>query len=56
VNKLKYSYLYTDLYEPIVHRTFGVDLSKWNIIVQLKDLFAEIITGSCGFGHPDHNG
>ncbi|CAG8814942.1 25504_t:CDS:1, partial [Gigaspora rosea] len=57
VNKSKHSYLYTDPYEPIVHGTFGVDQSNWNIIaLQIKDIFAEIMAGSRGFGHPDYDG
>ncbi|CAG8798974.1 22542_t:CDS:2, partial [Racocetra persica] len=45
-------------YEPIVHGTFGVDQSEpWDILIkQIKDLIAEIMVGSRGFGYSDYNG
>ncbi|CAG8751982.1 11414_t:CDS:1, partial [Ambispora leptoticha] len=49
----KHSYLYTDPYEPIVHRTFGIDQSNWNIISQqIKDIFSGIFAGHRRFEHP----
>ncbi|CAG8792501.1 13433_t:CDS:1, partial [Gigaspora rosea] len=57
IKQSQHSYLYTDPYEPIVHGTFGVDQSNWNIVVQIKDLYDEIMGGgSRGFRHPDYDG
>ncbi|CAG8721401.1 8181_t:CDS:2, partial [Racocetra persica] len=53
----KNSYLYTDSYEPIVYRTFGVDQSNWNIIaLRIKDIFDGIMARCRGFGYPDYDG
>ncbi|CAG8780390.1 18365_t:CDS:2, partial [Gigaspora margarita] len=41
---------HTEPFEPIVHGTFGVDQFKLWYIDQIKDFFAEIMAGSCGFG------
>ncbi|CAG8803511.1 31566_t:CDS:1, partial [Racocetra persica] len=56
-----HSYLYTDPYEPIVHGTFDNQPEHFYIpemvkIQIIKDFFAEIMAGSCGFGHPDYDG
>ncbi|CAG8852556.1 6452_t:CDS:2, partial [Gigaspora margarita] len=56
VKRSRHSYLYIELFEPIMHGTFGLDQFKLWYIDQIKDFFAEIMTGSCGFGHPCHDG
>ncbi|CAG8856255.1 17011_t:CDS:1, partial [Gigaspora margarita] len=56
VKRSRHSYLYIEPLEPIVHGTFGVDQFNLWYIDQISDFFAEIMTGSRGFGHPCHDG
>ncbi|CAG8834125.1 42629_t:CDS:1, partial [Gigaspora margarita] len=56
VKRSHHSYLYIEPFEPIVHGTFGVGQFKLWYIDQIRDLFAEIMAGSRGFGHPDYDG
>ncbi|CAG8847982.1 35442_t:CDS:1, partial [Gigaspora margarita] len=55
-----HSYLYTEPYEPIVHRTLDnqpvlLYMPEMFAIQIIKDFFAEIMAGGRGFRHPDYN-
>ncbi|CAG8840738.1 42140_t:CDS:1, partial [Gigaspora margarita] len=56
VKRSRYSYLYIEPFEPIVHGTFSVEQFKFWYIDQISDFFAEIMAGSRGFEHPGHDG
>ncbi|CAG8822023.1 15482_t:CDS:1, partial [Gigaspora rosea] len=57
----KHSYLYTEPYEPIVHGTFDDNQPELLYIPEMfaiqiiKDFFAEIMAGGCGFGYPNYD-
>ncbi|RHZ47783.1 hypothetical protein Glove_567g19 [Diversispora epigaea] len=63
VKRSHHTHLYAEPYEAVVHGTFGVDETSWNvlsifgsIISSIQDFFAEMMNGGRGFGSPGYDG